>query len=189
MAVIGYARVSSSGQSLEVQLEQLQAAGCEKVFAEKRRGTSTEGREQLALALDYVREGDVFVVTRLDRLARSVADLTGIIRRLTEKGVSFQCVQQREVDTTTTTGRMVLNIMAAVAEFETDLRRERQLEGIAKAKERGVYKGRKPSVDIAEVRRLKTDGVRPSEIARRLNIARSSVYEALKVWTGEPAPE
>ena len=105
MAVVGYARVSSVGQSLDIQLEQLKSAGCEKVFAEKRSGASTEGRDQLAAAVDWVREGDVLVVCRLDRLARSIVDLRRIIDRLTEKGVGFRCLQQGAIDTTRDTAR------------------------------------------------------------------------------------
>lgn len=179
MAIIGYARVSSRGQSLEVQQEQLNAAGCERIFAEKRSGTSTAGREELGLALDFVRDGDVFVVTRLDRLARSLEDLRSIIGRLTAKGVGFRCLQQGAIDTTRAEGRLLLNILGAFAEWETEIRKERQAEGIAKAKAEGVYKGRKPSVDVEAVRRLKAEGVRPAEIARRLKIGRASVYRAL----------
>jgi DNA invertase Pin-like site-specific DNA recombinase len=179
MSLVGYARVSSAGQSLEVQEDQLRAAGCEKLFSEKRTGTTTEGRAELERALDYVREGDVLVVTRLDRLARSVGDLSALMSKLREKHVGFRALQQGDFDTTTATGKVVLNILGAFAEFETDLRRERQMEGIAKAKTAGVYKGRKPTVNEAEVRRLHTEGVGPAEIARRLAIGRSSVYRAL----------
>lgn len=179
MATIGYARVSSAGQSLDVQLEQLRAAGCDKVFSEKRSGTTTDGREQLALAVDYVRDGDTFIVTRLDRLARSVSDLRHIVDQLTAKRVDFRALQQGAVDTTTPHGKVFLTILAAFAEFEADLRRDRQLEGIAKAKAEGRYQGRPPSMDVGEVRRLRAEGVRPAEIARRLGLARSSVYRAL----------
>lgn len=182
MALIGYARVSSSGQSLDVQLEQLSEAGCEKVFSEKRSGTTTTGREQLDLALDYVREGDVFVVTRLDRLARSLVDLKGITDRLTAKSVGLRVLQQGgKFDTTSSMGKMVLGLLGLFAEFENDLRRERQRDGIAKAKERGVYagKGRKPSVDVAEVQRRHAAGERPADIARAMKIGRASVYRAL----------
>lgn len=177
--LVGYARVSSVGQSLELQLEALNAIGCDKVFSEKRSGTSTDGREALADALDFVREGDTLVVTRLDRLARSMADLYSILERLTKKGVAFKCIQQSGVDTDSSTGRLMLGILGAVAAFETDLRKERQREGIEKAKANGVYKGRKPTVDLAAVRELKDQGIRPTEIARRLKIGRASVYRAL----------
>lgn len=178
MAVIGYARVSSTGQTLEVQLDQLKAAGCDKVFSEKESGRTT-GRAQLQFALDYVREGDVFVVTRLDRLARSMLDLRTIVDGLASKGVGFRVLQQGAIDTTRSDGRLMLNILASFAEFEADIRRERQKDGIARAKAHGVYRGRKPSVDAEEVRRLKAEGVRPAEIARRLRIGRASVYRAL----------
>jgi len=179
VSLIGYARVSSAGQSLEVQLEQLQAAGCDRVFSEKRSGTSKVGREQLDLALGYVREGDVLLITRLDRLARSMKDLSDIVDTLQAKGVGLRALQQGAFDTTTATGRVVLGILGVFAQFETDLRRERQAEGIAKAKEAGVYKGRPATLDMEEVRRLHAGGLRPAHIAKQLGIARSSVYRAL----------
>src|SRR5690606_2280863 len=167
-------------QDLTIQLDQLQAAGCDKVFAEKRSGTTTAERDQLALALDYVREGDVLLVTRLDRLARSIIDLRQIIDQLQAGGVGFRALNQAAMDTTRSDGRLMLNMLAAFAEFETDLRRERQMEGIAKAKTAGVYKGWKPTVDVSAVRRLRAEGVGPAEIARRLGIGRASVYRALE---------
>lgn len=178
--LVGYARVSTTGQSLEVQQEQLDTAGCEKVFAEKVSGRSTSGREQLAEVLDFVRQGDTLVVTRLDRLARSVGDLYSIVDRLTAKGVSFRCLAQSGVDTTSSTGRLTLAILGAVAEFEADIRRDRQMEGIQKAKAEGRYKGRPVSVDVAQVRALRSEGVGPAAIAKRLGIARASVYRALE---------
>ncbi|OWR16218.1 DNA-invertase hin [Brevundimonas diminuta] len=184
MAVVGYARVSSTGQSLEVQEEALRAAGCEKVFAEKRTGTTQEGREELRRALEYVREGDTFVVSRIDRLARSVSDLSEIVAVLTTKGVSFRALQQGEFDTTAATGRLFLTMLGAFAEFETSLRRERQMEGIEKAKAEGRYKGRPKSVDAAAIRRLHSEGQKPAHIAKRLGIARSTVYAALKEGSG-----
>lgn len=177
--MIGYARVSSTGQSLETQLEALKAAGCDKVFAEKVSGRSTVGRDELESALDYARDGDTFVVTRLDRFARSSIDLHNLVARLSSKGVAFRCLAQGAVDTDTATGKLMLGILATVAEFETDLRKERQAEGIAKAKVAGVYKGRKPTVPITEVRRLHGEGIAPTEIAKRLAIGRASVYRAL----------
>lgn len=180
MAVVGYARVSSFGQSLEFQEEALREAGCDKVFSEKKTGTTQEGREELRRALEYVREGDVFVVTRIDRLARSVSDLGLIVDQLSDKGVSFKALQQGEFDTTAATGRLFLTMLGAFAEFETALRRERQMEGIAKAKSEGRYRGRPQSVDKALVRRLHAEGEKPAHIAKRLGLARSTVYEALK---------
>jgi DNA invertase Pin-like site-specific DNA recombinase len=178
MSICGYARVSSAGQSLDVQLEQLKAAGCEKVFSEKRTGTTTEGRDQLAEAIDWVREGDVLIVCRLDRLARSIIDLRKIIDRLAAKGVGFRCLQQGAIDTTRSDGRLLLNILASFAEFETDIRKERQADGIAKAKEAGVYKGRPASIDAEQIAELRATGLGATEIAKRLGIGRASVYRA-----------
>jgi len=179
MAIIGYARVSSVGQSLDIQETQLAEAGCEKVFSEKVTGTTTKGRDALAAALDYVREGDVLVVTRMDRLARSLVDLRNVVDRLNAKGVGFRALQQGAIDTTRSDGRLMLNILASFAEFETDIRKERQLEGIAKAKAAKVYTGRKPSVPVEKVRQLANEGVGPTDIAKRLGIGRASVYRAL----------
>lgn len=180
MAVVGYARVSTVGQSLEVQLEQLAAAGCEKVFSEKFTGTTTEGRGQLEEALAWVREGDVLIVCRLDRLARSIIDLRAIIDKLNAKRVGFRCIQQGAIDTTTSEGRLLLNILASFAEFETDIRKERQADGIAKAKAAGVYRGRPPSIEASQITSMKAEGLGATEIARRLKIGRASVYRVLK---------
>lgn len=177
--IVGYARVSSAGQSLEVQEDFLRAAGCEKLFSEKQSGTSMQSREALTAALEYVREGDTFVVTRLDRLARSVIDLHKLIELLTTKNCGLRVTQQAGVDTTTSTGKLTLAVLAAVAEFETEIRKERQRDGIAKAKTRGIYKGRAPSIDAVRVRELHSSGTRPAEIARLLKIGRASVYRCL----------
>ncbi len=176
MAMVGYARVSSVGQSLDVQLDQLNAAGCEKVFAEKMSGTTTDGRDQLAEALDWVRDGDVLVVSRLDRLARSIIDLRKIIDRLSAKGVGFRCLQQGAIDTTRSDGRLLLNILASFAEFETDIRKERQADGIAKAKSEGKYQGRPATIDPDAIATLESEGLGASAIAKRLGIGRASVY-------------
>ena len=126
-----------------------------------------------------MREGDTLLVTRIDRLARSLMDLEGIVQALEAKGAHLKATEQ-PIDTASPAGRAFLQMLGVFAEFETAIRRERQMEGIAKAKARGVYKGRKPSVPVEEVKRLKADGVGPSTIAKQLGIARSSVYEALK---------
>lgn len=177
--LIGYARVSSTGQSLDVQIEQLQGAGCEKLFSEKRSGTTVTDRQALQDAIEFAREGDTILVTRLDRVARSIIDLRAIIDRLGVKGVGFRCLQQGAIDTTTSDGKLLLNIMGSFAEFETDIRKERQMEGIAKAKAAGVYKGRKPSVDADRVKAMRAEGMGPSAIAAELGIGRASVYRAL----------
>ena len=179
MSVVGYARVSSVGQSLDVQLAQLAAAGCEKIFAEKRSGTTTAGRVELENAIEWVREGDVLVVSRLDRLARSIVDLRKIVDRLSAKGVGFRCLQQGVIDTTRSDGRLLLNVLASFAEFETDIRKERQADGIAKAKAEGKYRGRPPTIGADEVRRLKAAGLGATGIAVKLRIGRASVYRLL----------
>lgn len=177
--LVGYARVSSTDQHLDIQLDALRQAGCEKVFFEKVSGRSTRDRHELTQALDFVREGDTLVVTRLDRLARSVGDLHRIIELLTEKKVAFRCLNQSGVDTYTSTGRLMLSILGAVAAFENDIRRERQAEGIARAKAAGKYRGRPQSVDATMVRKLRQDGLGASQIARELNVSRASVYRSL----------
>lgn len=177
--LVGYARVSSTGQSLDVQQEALAAAGCDKVFSEKRSGLSAVNRDQLAECIDFVRDGDTFVVTRLDRLARSVDDLRAIVNKLTAKGVTFRCIEQGGADTDSSSGKLLLGMLGLIAEFEADIRKERQMEGIAKAKERGVYKGRKPSVDRDRVREMKAGGMGATAIADEMGIGRASVYRAL----------
>jgi DNA invertase Pin-like site-specific DNA recombinase len=177
--LVGYARVSTAGQSLQVQLDALKEARCEKVFAERRSGSSTDDRAALADALDFVREGDTLVVTRLDRLARPAMNLHSIVAKLSAKGVQFRCLQQGGMDTSTSTGKLLLGVLASIAEFETDIRKERQREGIERAKIAGVYKGRKPSVDVAAVRSLRDQGLGPVAIAKRLGIGRASVYRAI----------
>jgi DNA invertase Pin-like site-specific DNA recombinase len=189
MPLYGYARVSSLDQDLTLQEETLRAAGCHVVRAEKRSGAGREGRTELRLLLDFLHEGDTLVVTRVDRLARSVKDLQDIVHELKAKGVALKATEQ-PVDTGTAAGKAFLDMLAVFAEFETNLRRERQLEGIRAAKARGVYKGRKPSIDPAEVRRLReAEGLGPSAIARRLGIGRTSVYRVLGIRSGAaPAP-
>ena len=177
--LIGYCRVSSVGQSLDIQHEVLTAAGCDKIFAEKASGRSTVDRDELAQAIDFVREGDTLIVTRLDRLARSVGDLHQIIARLTEKGVAFKCLNQSGVDTDTSTGRLMMSVLCAVAAFENDIRRERQMEGIEKAKAAGKYRGRPISIDPARVKELRAEGLGPAAIAKTMGIGRASVYRAL----------
>ena len=176
MTMVGYGRVSSTGQSLDVQVDQLRDAGCEEIFAEKKTGTTTDGREQLEQALKFVRKGDVFVVCRLDRLARSIVDLRKIVDQLEAKSVGFRCLQQGSIDTTRAEGRLLLNILASFAEFETEIRKERQREGIDKAKADGRYRGRPQSIDPSRIAELEAEGLGASAIAKRLGIGRASVY-------------
>ena len=174
----GYARVSSTDQNLDVQTEALKAAGCETIRSEKVTGTTREGRTELATLMDFMRKGDVLVVTRIDRLARSIGDLQDIVRGLRSKGVALRATEQ-PVDTGTAAGKAFLDMLGVFAEFETNLRKERQLEGIAKAKAEGVYKGRRPTIDVTKVRALQAQGLGASAIAERLGIGRASVYRVL----------
>jgi DNA invertase Pin-like site-specific DNA recombinase len=174
----GYARVSTTDQDLEIQHVALKAAGCDVIRSEKRSGTSRKGRTELETLLDFLRQGDNLVVTRIDRLARSVKDLQDIVITLREKGVSLKATEQ-PVDTSSPAGKAFFDMLGVFAEFETSLRRERQMEGIAKAKAAGVYKGRKPRIDLARVRELGAAGKGPTEIARALKCGRASVYRLL----------
>jgi DNA invertase Pin-like site-specific DNA recombinase len=178
---VGYARVSSAGQSLDIQREQLQNAGCARIFEEKRSGRSAADRPALKDALGFVREGDTLVVTRLDRLARSITDLRQIVDGLSAKGVGFRCLQQGALDTTRSDGKLLLNILGSFAEFEADIRKERQMEGIAKAKESGVYKGRPSSIDAEAIANALAAGDSPTAVAKQFGVARSSVYRLGRV--------
>jgi DNA invertase Pin-like site-specific DNA recombinase len=189
--LIGYARTSSLGQiaGLEGQERELMAAGCEKVFREQ--VSSVAKRDQLESALDHVREGDSFVVTKPDRLARSVGDLLSIVALLETKKVSLRVLSMsgsQPLDTGTATGRLMLAvIIGAVGQTERETMLERQREGIAKAQREGKYKGRAPTVRrrADEIIRLRDIGVTPTEIAVRLGIGRASVYRILDAGDGE----
>jgi DNA invertase Pin-like site-specific DNA recombinase len=174
--------LTTNDQDLSIQQAALKAAGCEVIRSEKVSGTSTAGRVELATLLEFIREGDTLVVTRIDRLARSIGDLQDIVRGLRAKGAALRVIEQ-PIDTSTAAGKCFLDMLGVFAEFETNLRRERQMEGIAKAKAAGVYKGRKPTIDPAEIARLKADGLGPAKIAKRLGIGRASVYRVLSVGT------
>ena len=176
---VGYARVSSVGQNLESQLVALKEYGCEKIFQEKVSGTSTKGREQLTQCLEFVRESDEFVVTRIDRCSRSVLDLQLIVKQLDEKGVSLAATEQ-SINTKTPEGKCFLNMLSVFSEFETSIRKERQMSGIQRAKARGVYKGGKKRINVEEIKRLKAEGYGATKIAKELNIHRDSVYRLLK---------
>jgi DNA invertase Pin-like site-specific DNA recombinase len=189
--IVGYARTSTVEQEagLAAQDRDLHAAGCERVFSE--RVSSLAKRAQLEAALDFVREGDALVVTKLDRLARSVPDLLALVARLEAKKVSLRVLSMggSEVDTRTPTGRLMLTMLGAVAEFERALMLERQREGIAKAKAEGKYRGRVPTAQrqAEQVHRMKAEGVRPVEIARQLGIGRASVYRILGETVSDPS--
>lgn len=180
----GYARVSSTDQNLDVQQTALKAAGCTVIRSEKKSGTTTEGRTELQTLIDFAHAGDTIVVTRIDRLARSIADLAGIVRLLEAKGVALKATEQ-PIDTSSAAGRAFMQMLGVFAEFETAIRKERQMEGIAKAKEAGVYRGRTPSIDTDQVVSLKAEGLGASAIAKRLGIGRASVYRALREPVGQ----
>ena len=180
--LVGYARTSTTDQKagLEAQLRDLEQAGCTKTFQEEISSVSTK-RPQLDAALDYVREGDMLVVTKLDRLARSVANLVAITAGLKAKGVGLR-ILALQLDTETPTGKLMINLLGSIAEFERELMLERQREGIAKAKAQGKYKGRAPTArrKAPDVLRLKASGKTADQIAKELGIGRASVFRILR---------
>jgi DNA invertase Pin-like site-specific DNA recombinase len=179
MTTVGYARVSSLGQDLTVQLEKL--AGCDKVFKEKRSGVDAR-RPALKACLEYLREGDTLLVTKLDRLARSTPDLYRIVSDLAERGIAFKVIDDPSIDTTSRTGKLIMGILALIAEFENDIRRERQQDGINKAKAQGVRFGPKPILTmevLQKVKELRAEGLTVAEIMRRTKLSKASVYRAL----------
>jgi DNA invertase Pin-like site-specific DNA recombinase len=178
MTVIGYARASSIDQNLDIQIAALKAAGAEVIRSEKRSGTSTAGRTELQTVLEFLRPGDTLLITRIDRLARSIGDLQDIIRAIKAKGASLRATEQ-PFNTGDIYGELTVNLLGCFAQFETALRKERQAEGISKAKAAGIYKGRTAVIDADKVRALKAQGMGPSAIAKALKIGRASVYRAL----------
>ena len=179
MAIVGYARVSSTGQCLEVQLEKLNH--CEKIFQEKKSG-KTDNRGELQKCLEYLREGDTLCITKLDRLGRSIRDLLNIVDRLDKNGVSFVVLDQ-QIDTTTPSGKLLLHMLSAIAEFENDLRASRQADGIKKAKSNGVLFGAKPKLSIQEIdlmRLKRAEGILIKDLMREFNLSKATVYRLLK---------
>jgi len=181
MALIGYARVSTKEQDNQLQIDALNNAGCEKIFTEKQSGTTTKNRIELANCLSYMREGDTLQVTRIDRLARSLRDLQNLVHELKLKGIALKAIEQ-PVDTSTAAGKAFLDMLGVFAEFETNIRRERQLEGIAKAKAEGRYMGRKPTAQAKseQVLELIAQGMTKKAVAEELNIGVASVYRILR---------
>jgi DNA invertase Pin-like site-specific DNA recombinase len=187
MATVGYARVSTTQQDHSTQVERLAAAGADKVFTEKRSGLDSR-RPELERCLEYAREGDTLLVTKLDRLARSTSDLYRIVRSLSDKGVGFKVLDDAAVDTTTRTGKLVMGFLALIAEFETDIRRERQMEGIAKAKAEGRSGGR-PRLVTDEVRSkmlgLRSGGLSIRAIAAEVGLSKATVQKTLEAAKGQ----
>lgn len=178
MNTIGYARVSSVGQSLDVQLQKLNF--CDTIFKEKKSG-KIDNREQLNLCLNSLQSGDVLVITKLDRISRSTRNLWNIVNVLEQKGVQLRVLDQN-IDTGTPTGKLMFSMLGAIAEFENDLRRERQMDGIALAKARGVQFGRKRSLtndQIEEMKGLRASGAEIDELMARYGMSKASVYRAL----------
>jgi DNA invertase Pin-like site-specific DNA recombinase len=184
MAIIGYARVSTEDQHLDAQLEQLHQVGCKKIYKEKASGVKVD-RPQLAAMLDYVREGDMVVACKLDRIARSTKHLLEIVESLESKGVSFR-VLNINLDTSSPTGKLMLTMLGAIATFEREMMLERQREGIAKAKEKGKYKGRKPTAreKAGQVVKLIAEGRTKDAVAKELGIGVASVYRIVRLQNG-----
>jgi len=176
-AKIGYARTSTVDQNLDAQIVALKAAGCGMVRTEQKSGASLDGRPELKTILDFIHRGETLVVTRIDRLARSLNDLQTIVTHLKSKGAHLAATEQ-PVDTSTAAGKAFFDMLGVFAEFETNLRRERQAEGIAAAKRRGVYRGRTPRIDIDAIQSKLADGRSPTEIAREMGVSRGTVYKA-----------
>jgi len=181
MAIIDYARVSTEDQHLAAQLEQLHQAGCKRIYKEKASGVKVD-RPELSAMLDYVREGDTVVACKLDRIARSTKHLLEIVDTLEKKGVAFR-ILNINLDTSSPTGKLMLTMLGAIATFEREMMLERQREGIAKAKERGQYKGRKPTAreKADQVVKLITEGKTKAAVAKELGIGVASVYRIVRL--------
>tara|TARA_R110002111_G_scaffold115634_4_gene176593 strand:+ start:704 stop:1279 length:576 start_codon:yes stop_codon:yes gene_type:complete len=179
MSKVGYARVSTTGQSLDVQMSKLEAAGCDKIYQEKRSG-KTASRPEFKKCLEYIRSGDTLIITKLDRLARSVIHLSQIADRFQTEGIELIVIDQ-SIDTSTSTGRLMFNMLSCIAEFENDLRSERQKEGIAKAKEKGVKFGRRskltPELEDKIVSLRESKSV--ADIANETDLGVATIYRVL----------
>ena len=176
-ARIGYARVSTADQNPDVQVAALEAAGCTMIRTEISTGATLEGRPELGTILDFIHPGETLVVTHIDRLARSMRDLQIVVGTLKDKGAHLAATEQ-PVDTSTAAGKAFFDMLGVFAEFETNLRRERQAEGIAAAKQRGAYRGRPPKIDMEAIKHRLARGLTPTQIAREMGISRGTVYKA-----------
>jgi DNA invertase Pin-like site-specific DNA recombinase len=182
--IVGYARVSSAGQSLDVQLHKLKAVACSRIFAEKRSGKQADSRPELQACLTFLREGDVLVISRLDRMARSVLDLATIADSLQRKDVALRVLDQ-SIDTGSAEGRLMFTLLGALAQFESDIRAERQIDGIAKAKEKGVSFGRRRALTPEQCERIRMlraeEAFSVLQLADRFNVGVATIYRALHV--------
>ena len=174
---VGLARVSSVSQNLERQIIALKEYGCEKIFEEKQSGTKADNRKVLREWIDFMREGDCGVVTRIDRASRSIYDLQTLIRELDGKGVTFAATEQ-SIDTKTPEGKCFLNMLSVFSEFETSIRKERQMSGIKANLHK--FKGRGQTIDVERIKTLKNEGWGATAIAKKMGIDRTSVYRLLK---------
>lgn len=179
MAKLGYARVSSEGQSLDIQEARLKEVGCSPIRAENVSGKSRDGRDELASLMESVRAGDELVVLKLDRLGRNTRDVLNLVHELTEKGASLT-VLEPPFSTKDQMGTMLVTVLGMVAEMERGFIRERQASGIAAAKERGSYKGRTATVPMDRLRQLRESGLGPTAIGKELGISRVHVHRLLK---------
>lgn len=181
--VVGYARVSSAGQSLDIQLDKLKAYGCTRIFAERRSGKQADSRPELQACLQFLRDGDTLVISRLDRMARSILDLSKVADLLKKKGVALKVLDQA-IDTRTSEGMLMFSLLGAFAQFENDIRAERQSDGIAKAKEKGVAFGRKRALTPEQCKRIKTlreeEKISVPQLAERFNVGPATIYRALQ---------
>lgn len=195
MARIGYARVSTLSQSLDVQFEKLEAAGCDLIRSEKKSGASRDNRPELATIIDFSREGDEVVTLRADRLGRDTRECLNVIHELDVKGVAVEILEPGVKVDKTLNGRIAFMVLCMVAEIELFNLKERQIDGIERAKRKGVYKGGKRRHDHEEIRRRLRNNERPVDIARETGVSRSTVYrerdKLKKAGEGEaqsPAP-
>ena len=186
MAKIGYARVSSTGQSLDIQIDKLTTYGCTEpdgqIFQEKKSGSKAENRTELNTCLKHLRKGDRLVITKLDRLARSMLDLVKIADELKQKGVELVVLDQ-SVETESPTGKLLFNMLGSIAEFENAIRSERQTDGIAKAKDNGVKFGAKAKLTDDQVAKMKAEraaGVKIKDLMNDYGLNNASVYRLLK---------
>lgn len=193
MAVVGYARVSTVDQSLDIQIDKLEAYGVDKIFKEKYSGGEQKGtkkREELHKALDYLREGDTLVVYKIDRLARSILDLNNMVRDLKERGITLVFIKE-QIDFSTSTGRLMFNMLGSIAEFERDLINERTAEGRERAMAKGTHMGRKgkPDKDVNKALKLfrerKDNELSVNEIVKMTGVPRSTIYAKNKETEGE----
>lgn len=179
---VGYARVSSAGQSLDVQHDKLKAFGCTRIFSEKRSGRQADSRSELQACLQFLRDGDTLVISRLDRMARSILDLSKIADLLKKKGVALKVLDQA-IDTSTSEGMLMFSLLGAFAQFENDIRAERQTDGIVKAKEKGIAFGRKRALTPDQCKRIRTlreeEKFSVPQLAERFNVGPATIYRAL----------